>query len=261
MNPNMQVTPDHLDPLQILIIAKRLNTCKHLEPAALPGYATTPCIGNKILILKYRAVALVLMIKCILFDLGGVMIDYTDAEYFYPHLSRASGVPTRKVWRMVQNGLEIPLDKGQIAQRDFNRAVAYRLGIKASQVRWYEIYEKNGRLNRGTLNLAKLLGKRYEVSYLSNVDRSRYSWSVRLLKPYLKIFTHRFASFELHMRKPNANIYRYVLRRMGFESGEVVFIDNLPENVRGARRVGIRSILFTSSKDLEKRLRKMGIRF
>ena len=200
------------------------------------------------------------MIKCILFDLGGVIIDYADDRYYYPYLAKISGVPMRKVMDMIENRMEVPLDKDTILQKDFNEAVADRLGIRPSQVMWYEIYEKRGKPDRGTLGVVRRLRKNYSVSYLSNVDRSRYSWSVKLLRPYLKLFDHRLASCEIRLRKPSAAVYKYALKRMRLKSSEVVFVDNLLINVRGARRAGIKSILFTSSKDLERKLRKMGVR-
>ncbi|MDE1854838.1 MAG: HAD family phosphatase [Candidatus Micrarchaeota archaeon] len=200
------------------------------------------------------------MIKCILFDLGGVIIDYTDDRYFYPYLARVSGVPVKKVWHTIQNRMEARLDTGQINLRDFNRAVANRLGIKPSQVKWYEMHRDNSRINRGTMGVVRRLHKRYSVSYLSNVDRSRYEWSTKLLRPYLKFFEHRFASCEIGMRKPSAAIYRYALRHMGFGGREVIFIDNLEENVRGARRAGIKSVLFKSPRQLERALKHIGVR-
>ena len=106
-------------------------------------------------------------------------------------------------------------------------------------------------------NLVNLLSKRYRIALLSNVGRARYIEGLQLLDG---IKTDRvFASCYIKMRKPEAGIYRYALKKMGVKAGEAIFIDNMEENVAGARKVGIRSILFTGYGRLVKDLKRLKI--
>jgi putative hydrolase of the HAD superfamily len=200
------------------------------------------------------------MIKYILFDLGGVVIDFYNEDDYYPYISRISGMREERVARIINYDIRVDLDRGTVPQKVFERKMMQQFGIKRKQIQWYEFYTKKATLYRGTLDIISRLHGKYKVGYLSNTDRSRYTYTVgKLLKPYLKLFDYRFASCDIHLRKPGKEIYRYALRRMHAKAGETVFIDNQIENVVGANKAGIKSILFTNAKDLEKRLRKMGI--
>ena len=68
-----------------------------------------------------------------------------------------------------------------------------------------------------------------------------------------------FASCYIKMRKPEARIYRYALKKMDTAPSEAVFIDNMEENVIGARKVGIKAIKFVGYEQLVKDLRKLKI--
>lgn len=202
------------------------------------------------------------MIKCIIFDLGGVVIDYTNDDDYYPYLSKTSGASIRSIKKVIEGKLWADLDKDYITQKDFERVLAKKFKIEIKDVKWYFMYEKRARLYMGTINIVKRLQKNYTVAFLSNIDRSRYTYTEeKLLKPYIGLFKSKFASCEIRLRKPTRRVYEYVLRRMRLDPSEAVFIDNTLENVAGARKVGIKGVLFKNSKDLEKQLKKMGIAF
>jgi HAD superfamily hydrolase (TIGR01509 family) len=202
------------------------------------------------------------MIKCIIFDLGGVVIDFTNEAHYYPYLSKLSGVSMRKIKKMIEGKMWADMDKDYLQQRDFERKVAKALKIEIKDVKWYEMYEKTAKLDNKTLDIIKRLRKKnYVLAYLSNIDRSRYTYTaIELLKSNLCLFDYRFASCEIRLRKPTRMVYNYVLRRMRQKPNESIFIDNTLENVVGARKVGIKGMVFTNAKDLEKQLKKAGVR-
>jgi epoxide hydrolase-like predicted phosphatase len=200
------------------------------------------------------------MIKCIIFDLGGVVIDFTNDKHYYPYLSKVSGISIRKIKRLIEGKMWAELDKDILPQKEFDRKVAKKLGILIKDVKWYELYKKEARIEKGTIELVRKLRRKYKIAYLSNVDRSRYTeTTMELLKPYLKLFDYRFASCEIRLRKPTRRVFRYVLKHMKLKSSEAVFIDNTLENVKGARKAGIKGILFKNAKELEKQLKRSGI--
>ncbi|MDE1850245.1 MAG: HAD family phosphatase [Candidatus Micrarchaeota archaeon] len=195
------------------------------------------------------------MIKCILFDLGGVLVDFSDDDYL-EYLSKVSGKSRRETVKKVEFWWR-RLDLGIIHVKFFKAKISKIFGIGEEEVQWVEFYEKKVRLDRGMIALAKKLRKNYRIAFLSNIDLSRYDIALRILD--LKWFDYDFASCYIKRRKPDPEVYRYVLRKMRLRPREVIFIDNRLDNVLGARSVGIRSIVFKNRTELQSRLKKLGV--
>ena len=66
-------------------------------------------------------------------------------------------------------------------------------------------------------------------------------------------------SSQVGVRKPDERIYRELIRRVGRPAAEVVFIDDLPENVEPAQRLGIRAVHFTGEAELRRALADLGV--
>lgn len=62
------------------------------------------------------------------------------------------------------------------------------------------------------------------------------------------------ASSETGHRKPSREAYETALERLGVRAEDVFYTDDLPQNVEGARRVGIRAVLFEGSDALRRTL-------
>ncbi|MDE1824998.1 MAG: HAD family phosphatase [Candidatus Micrarchaeota archaeon] len=195
------------------------------------------------------------MIKCILFDLGGVLIDFSDEQYI-KYLAEKSGMGEGKVERLV-DPLWKRMDSGDIHVKSFEKGASKLLGIGSREASLLEFYKSRVRSNKPMLQLALSLSRSYTLAFLSNVDRTRYGISSGLLGKVP--FSYRFVSSVIGLRKPDPKVYRYVLKKMRMKSSEVLFIDNQTENVAGARRVGIKSILFTDKSALVEALKKRGI--
>jgi putative hydrolase of the HAD superfamily len=57
-------------------------------------------------------------------------------------------------------------------------------------------------------------------------------------------------SYQLRMAKPDPTIYRYVLKELGTQPGETLFIDDKPVNIEAAHALGMRALLFTTAEKL-----------
>jgi putative hydrolase of the HAD superfamily len=71
---------------------------------------------------------------------------------------------------------------------------------------------------------------------------------------WLAGFSQLTWSCELGMVKPNPAIYTYTCEKLGVAPDEALFLDDKPENVRGAEEVGMQAILFTSANELRMEL-------
>ena len=61
------------------------------------------------------------------------------------------------------------------------------------------------------------------------------------------------------MVKPEPGIYRTCLESLGLEGRKVLFLDDNPENVEGARQSGIESLLFRSLPEVLDKIIQLGL--
>jgi putative hydrolase of the HAD superfamily len=71
---------------------------------------------------------------------------------------------------------------------------------------------------------------------------------------WLPQFDQRTFSCELRISKPSPEIYNHCLRNLGVSAKEALFLDDRPENVRGAEAVGMHGIVFRSARELASQL-------
>ena len=73
------------------------------------------------------------------------------------------------------------------------------------------------------------------------------------------IFDVVVSSAAVGMAKPEPDIYRLVIERLGIETGEALFIDDLVRNTAAAEALGIPSIVFESPAQLRRELQARAI--
>jgi epoxide hydrolase-like predicted phosphatase len=62
------------------------------------------------------------------------------------------------------------------------------------------------------------------------------------------------------IRKPEKGIYEITLIRLGVKPKEAIFIDDKRDNVNGAEKIGINTILFESPEQLKKELSSFSVK-
>ncbi len=94
------------------------------------------------------------------------------------------------------------------------------------------------------LNLLLDLRKHYNTMLLSNTNEIHWEWSERTCFSYKghhvsDFFNRIYLSYKLHMLKPNADIFEYVLQDAGIKPEETLFIDDAMPNCRTAESLGL----------------------
>jgi len=74
-------------------------------------------------------------------------------------------------------------------------------------------------------------------------------WEAMLPMPALAAIEHRHASHLLGLEKPGEAIYRAFERAVGARPGEILFLDDLPENCAAARRCGWHAVEIDHERD------------
>ena len=109
-------------------------------------------------------------------------------------------------------------------------------------------------------NLVEELKKNgYRIYLLSNASVSQHIyWPTFEMS---RLFDGKLISCDLHIVKPNPEIYRRFTEQFGLKPEECLFVDDLPANVAAAVSCGWKGIVFQgSAADLRKRMRLENIR-
>lgn len=99
------------------------------------------------------------------------------------------------------------------------------------------------------IELLKALKSRFRIFLLSNTNIIHYEFYVAGLnnkygyRDFSELFEKAYFSHEIGSRKPDSEIYEFVIREKSLVPSETLFIDDTPENVEGAQRVGLLTYL------------------
>jgi putative hydrolase of the HAD superfamily len=198
----------------------------------------------------YFSIFVWMNIKNIIFDLGGVIIDInynlaadafkklgiTDFDNFY---SKAK-----------QSSLFDDFEKGLISNQDFRNALKIYLpaAITNSQIdeAWNAMLLGIPSLR---VDFLQHIASRYRIFLLSNTNRihieafTQYN-DEKFGKGYFEsIFEYCYFSSDIGMRKPDAEIFEFVLAENGLLKEETIFIDDSIQHIQGALEIGLNAEL------------------
>jgi len=207
------------------------------------------------------------MVKAIVFDVGGVL---EIGDYKKP----VRGHQLIGVHEYISKKLNISIDtwfdaidstyakaiEGTVSKEKTISTISKNLEVSKNKLRKLiiEAYKKNFNTNQELYNIAKKLKKQnYQISILS--DQWYFSKEALISEKRTKMFNPVMVSCDLGIRKPNPKIYKLLLKRLKLKPDAVLFIDNREWNLKPAKELGIKTILFKDNKQLIKSLEKLGI--
>ena len=113
-----------------------------------------------------------------------------------------------------------------------------------------------GAITPERLQLLSDLRRSHQVFILSNTNSIHERAFNAILqhtsgKPSLHHVADRvYFSHEMHMRKPDVEIYQQVLAQSGAHPAETLFMDDKPANLQGATQAGISTLHITTPNDI-----------
>lgn len=84
--------------------------------------------------------------------------------------------------------------------------------------------------------------KKYNLILLSNTNELHIDWiknEIPFYEEFKSCFNRFYLSHEINLRKPNSNIYEFVLTENNLTPSECLFVDDLKENTDSASKLGI----------------------
>lgn len=200
------------------------------------------------------------MINTIIFDLGGVLIDW-NPEYVFREVIPD---PERRRYffeNICTHDWNVEQDAGrplaEATELLVNEYPEWEPEIRAYYGRWEEML--GGPIHE-TVDLLRELREREKIRLLALTNWSGETFPVALSKyDFLHWFEGIVVSGEEKTRKPFADIYETLLDRYAVDPRQAVFIDDSLKNVEGAEAVGINGIHFQGAASLRETLSEWGI--
>ena len=188
-------------------------------------------------------------VKNIIFDWGGVITDLNIDSVIlafknlgFHHIDKAFAHDTdRNVFLRFETGKIKEAEFFKFLRKQLNRDVTDRQILDA----WNSIL---GDLPAERWTILNEVKKSYRTFLLSNTNSLHVSFYTRKLSTLFgrngfdPLFEKTYYSHLLGMRKPDRNIYEFVLRDSRLEPGETLFIDDNPENIATALELGLKAV-------------------
>ncbi|MGD0572829.1 MAG: HAD family phosphatase [Sedimentisphaerales bacterium] len=189
-------------------------------------------------------------INAVIFDWGGVLIE-DPAPALFKYCANALGVGEEQyiiAFDICVNDFQT----GAITEKQFWMNMTERLNVpipKANSL-WTEAFIAAYKPRQEMFSLASRLRRAgCKTAILSNTEM-----------PVVEIINkQKYDAFDVTVlsclegtAKPGRKIYDLTLDRLGIPAGQTLFIDDKPENIDGAKQVGLQTILFRNTENFKK---------
>ena len=197
------------------------------------------------------------MIRNIIFDIGGVLLEYNPKTYLDKLNIEES---KRKIlndvifhnpkWKDCLNGfitnselIEYVVNENQKYKREIEQILSkenlkYMLPPKQEMIEYYKSLKQKG----------------YKIYLCSNITKDTYNY----IKDSFEIIQVAdggvFSCFE-NISKPNVEIYEKLIEKYNLDIEKSILIDDTKRNIISANDIGLKGILFNNIEDIKKILK------
>ncbi len=197
------------------------------------------------------------MTRAIIFDFGSVLAVPADWSVWQAHrdeMAKELGfVDGAAMWSYIFEGEGWGLAKtGQLTGEAFWRQLLAPYGLDTPAARRAWVTRLDGPLGGVHPRMRALLSRlkgRYKLALLSNATDD-LAQALRETHRLDGVFDVTVISALVGVAKPDAEIYRITLERLGLPAAQTLFIDDQARNTQAAEALGIPSIVFPGVEPL-----------
>jgi len=199
-------------------------------------------------------------IDTVIFDLGGVLIDW-NPEYVFREVFEDHSEMQYFLREVCSPEWNEQQDAGRTLQEATEILVAqfpdYEPQIRTYYDRWQDML---GGAIQNTVDILHLLyhKKSHRLYALTNWSHETFPVALELYD-FLHLFEGILVSGEEKLLKPDKRIYELLMSRYKIDGRSALFIDDNPKNVKGAEDAGLNAIRFESPEQLALDLKNFNI--
>ena len=199
-------------------------------------------------------------IKNIIFDFGGVVMDW-DPRYFFKDHFKDDEKMEHFLKNIATDEWNAEQDRGRTLAEGTEIQVAkhpeWEKEIRAYYDNWTTMLKSD--IPHNVEVLRKLEHSKYELFGLTNWSAETFPYALENYD-FFKIFEGKIVvSGTEKLIKPDPAIWEVLLNRYQIKAEESVFIDDNAKNIEVAKSLGFICIHIKEDTDLEKELRDLGI--
>jgi glucose-1-phosphatase len=197
-------------------------------------------------------------LKNIIFDLGAVLIDidYQKTEQSFIDLGYDNF--ETMYTQYTANPIFQQLEKGEISNDKFYETI---ISLNKNHVSTLQIKNAWNAIllhwRKESVHFLTTINNRYKIYLLSNtnaIHQEAFFESLKLeigITDFNALFTKAYYSHEIHLRKPNADIFEFVLKDASIKAEETLFIDDSYNNIDSAKALGFKTYLLLPNERIE----------
>ncbi len=179
------------------------------------------------------------MINTIIFDFGDVFINLEKEAV--DKAFRALGL---KEWTADLDDLNKKFEIGKISELEFIEGFQKHLpnaSIDEIRAAWNAVL---GEFPLYRLEFLQNLKGKYRLFLLSNTDaihieKFEHKVGISFARDFYQCFDKVFFSFEIGMRKPSEDVFKFVIQNQGLQPNKTLFIDDKKDNTDTAEKLGM----------------------
>ena len=201
-------------------------------------------------------------IKNIIFDFGGVLMDW-DPRYFFASYFSDDEKMNYFLENIAQSSWNIEQDRGRPLQEGTEVLVTmhpeWEKEIRAYYDNWTTMLRAE--IPENVHVLRKLATTDYALFGLTNWSQETFPYALENYD-FFELFGGKIVvSGDEKLIKPDPEIWKLLLNRYKIEAHDSVFIDDNAENIDAAKNLGFKTIHIDQHTNLEDELRKLGVEF
>lgn len=192
----------------------------------------------------------------LIFDFGNVLVRWEPQRVYLPYFG-GDEAQYWYFWRHVCNPeLRNRIDAGEDQQQCINSQKAlfpdYAAPLEMFITDWEDTLPGEMPGMRELLQQLKA-DPRYRIFGLTNWSMETFPLARKKFE-ILQMIDNYVVSGDVKLVKPDPAIFRLALDRFGIRADETTFIDDNPDNVEAAKRLGMDGIVFTNAASLRAEL-------
>jgi len=196
-------------------------------------------------------------IRALFWDVGGVLL--TNA---WDHEERDLAVErfllSKPECEARHKELVIAFEEGKVTLDDYLERTVFYQPRTFTREEFKQFIFSLSRPKPQCLELARNLSGKYVMAVINNESRELNQYRIQKFE-LAEVFDVFVSSCFVGLRKPDERIYRLALNITQHLPEECVFIDDRPENLTGAEKVGIKTVLVKDAQQLRRDLQALGV--